>query len=89
MGDAFKLSPHSLIPASDKPLLVIVLDGFGEDREDEFNAAFRADMPCINALKKNAPDTYTLVKAHGTAVGLPSDADMGNSEVRLFVCDVS
>jgi hypothetical protein len=25
---------------------------------------------------------YRSVKAHGTAVGLPSDADMGNSEVR-------
>ena len=81
MGDAFKLPPHKLIPSSDKPFLVIVLDGFGEDQEDEFNAAFRAEMPCINSLKKNAPDRYMLVKAHGTAVGLPSDADMGNSEV--------
>ena len=83
MGDSFKLNPHPIIPQSDKPSLVIVLDGFGEDQEDEFNAAFRAEMPCINSLKKNKPDRYTLVKAHGTAVGLPSDADMGNSEVRL------
>jgi 2,3-bisphosphoglycerate-independent phosphoglycerate mutase len=26
-------------------------------------------------------DIYRIVQAHGTAVGLPSDADMGNSEV--------
>ena len=85
MGDGFKLQPHKLIPESDKPFLVIVLDGFGEDQEDEFNAVFKAEMPCLNSLKKNKPDTYTLVKAHGTAVGLPSDADMGNSEVKLPV----
>lgn len=81
MPDSFKLPPHKLIKASDKPFLVIVLDGFGEDQEDEFNAVYRAEMPCLNSLKKNAPDRYMLVKAHGTAVGLPSDADMGNSEV--------
>lgn len=30
---------------------------------------------------KGAPDRWRLVKAHGTAVGLPTDDDMGNSEV--------
>lgn len=85
----FKLKPHSVIPETDKPVLVIVLDGFGEDREDEFNAAFKAHMPCLNGLKQNKPNTYTLVKAHGTAVGLPSDADMGNSEVNFVITSSS
>lgn len=32
-------------------------------------------------LVKGAPDKWRLVKAHGKAVGLPTDDDMGNSEV--------
>lgn len=34
---------------------------------------------CLNL--KGAPDKWRLVRAHGTAVGLPTDDDMGNSEV--------
>lgn len=37
--------------------------------------------PCNFSLLKGKPERWTLVKAHGTAVGLPSDDDMGNSEV--------
>lgn len=76
-----KLKPHPTIPRTDKPLLVIVLDGWGESREDEYNAIFKADTPCMDGLKKFAPDRWRLLKAHGTAVGLPTDDDMGNSEV--------
>lgn len=32
-------------------------------------------------MLKGNPDTWRLVKAHGKAVGLPTDDDMGNSEV--------
>jgi len=35
----------------------------------------------MDSLKNGAPEKWRLVKAHGTAVGLPSDDDMGNSEV--------
>nr|TKW41517.1 hypothetical protein SEVIR_1G321750v2 [Setaria viridis] len=35
----------------------------------------------LSSLKNGAPEKWRLVKAHGTAVGLPSDDDMGNSEV--------
>ena len=35
----------------------------------------------MDGLKANAPLRWRTVRAHGTAVGLPSDADMGNSEV--------
>lgn len=57
-----------------------ILDGWGVNLEDQYNAIFSADTPCTDALKA-VPRRYRTVKAHGTAVGLPSDADMGNSEV--------
>lgn len=47
---------------------------------DEFNAIHMAETPHADALK-NVPGRWRTIKAHGTAVGLPSDADMGNSEV--------
>jgi 2,3-bisphosphoglycerate-independent phosphoglycerate mutase len=59
---------------------VCILDGWGVNVEDEFNAVFSADTPCTDALRA-VPKRFRAVKAHGTAVGLPSDADMGNSEV--------
>ena len=65
-------------------MVVIVLDGWGEAKDDEYNAISRADTPFMDSLKKNK-DRWTLLKAHGTAVGLPSDAEMGNSGESL-VC---
>lgn len=35
----------------------------------------------MDGLKTRAPDHWRTVRAHGMAVGLPSDDDMGNSEV--------
>lgn len=62
---------------------VVVLDGWGEAKDDQYNAISRADTPCMDSLKHSAPERWMLLKAHGTAVGLPSDDDMGNSEARL------
>ncbi|GAB4815974.1 hypothetical protein N2152v2_003020 [Parachlorella kessleri] len=75
----FTLQPS---PNVDKksPLLVCILDGWGENIPDEWNAIHVADTPTTDALKK-VPRRWRTIKAHGTAVGLPSDADMGNSEV--------
>jgi 2,3-bisphosphoglycerate-independent phosphoglycerate mutase len=82
MGESeYQLKPHPTIHKPDKPLLVVVLDGWGEAEDDQYNAISRADTPCMDSLKKSAPDRWMLLKAHGTAVGLPSDDDMGNSEV--------
>lgn len=64
----FTLKPHPKIPKPDKPLLVVVLDGWGEAPDDEFNAISRADTPCMDSLKDNKPDRWMLLKAHGTAV---------------------
>nr|ANB27667.1 2,3-bisphosphoglycerate-independent phosphoglycerate mutase [Perkinsela sp. SMB-60] len=65
--------------AHGKPVLLIVLDGVGVGRLDSFNAVNIAKTPVMDSLFKGP--RYGTVKAHGKAVGLPSDADMGNSEV--------
>lgn len=74
------LAPHPSIPKPDGPVMVCILDGWGVNVEDEYNAVYSAETPCTDALR-SVPRRYRTVKAHGTAVGLPSDADMGNSEV--------
>jgi 2,3-bisphosphoglycerate-independent phosphoglycerate mutase len=61
------------------PLVLVIMDGMGMGKENEGNARFLARMPNLNRLMKSCP--FTELKAHGKAVGLPSDADMGNSEV--------
>ena len=61
------------------PLTLIVMDGVGLGKQNEANAIYNARTPNLDFLMKNYP-TLSL-KAHGTAVGLPSDDDMGNSEV--------
>lgn len=48
--------------------------------KDKFNGVFSANTPCSDALR-DVPGRWRTILAHGTAVGLPSDADMGNSEV--------
>lgn len=61
------------------PVVLVIMDGMGIGKDNEGNAFFLARTPNLDRLMKSSP--YTTLKAHGTAVGLPSDADMGNSEV--------
>ena len=61
------------------PVLTIVMDGVGLTAESETNAVSRAYMPNLKRVMASYPTVK--LKAHGTAVGLPSDDDMGNSEV--------
>ena len=61
------------------PLLTIVMDGVGIAPDNDANAVKRANTPTIDMLMANYPTLS--IKAHGTAVGLPGDDDMGNSEV--------
>lgn len=61
------------------PLLLIIMDGIGIGREYPGNAVLAAKTPTLDKLFKS--HLYTQLKAHGSAVGLPSDDDMGNSEV--------
>ena len=61
------------------PVVTIVMDGVGLAPDTPGNAVKTAYTPVLDMLMSTYP-TVTL-KAHGTAVGLPSDDDMGNSEV--------
>ena len=61
------------------PLLTIVMDGVGLAPDNGANAVAAAHTPTLDYLMANYP--MVAIRAHGTAVGLPSDDDMGNSEV--------
>jgi len=62
-----------------KPVVLVVMDGVGETPVELGNMVMKATTPTLDDMKKNCP--YKTIKAHGTAVGLPTDDDMGNSEV--------
>ncbi len=61
------------------PIVLCILDGVGWGRRDEGDAVYLASTPNLDSLFARCP--WTLLAAHGTAVGMPSDDDMGNSEV--------
>jgi len=61
------------------PLLTIVMDGVGISKNEVGNAVAFARKPTLDKLFAKYPNT--TLRAHGTAVGMPSDEDMGNSEV--------
>ena len=63
----------------EKPIVLIVMDGVGKGDGGSGDAVKVANTPVLDELLATCPHTY--LKAHGTAVGLPSDEDMGNSEV--------
>ena len=61
------------------PVLTIVMDGVGLTAANGANAVAAANTPTLDMLMEKYP--MVKLKAHGTAVGLPGDDDMGNSEV--------
>ncbi|THU59770.1 hypothetical protein C4D60_Mb07t05560 [Musa balbisiana] len=77
---SWKLADHPKLPKG-KTVAVVVLDGWGEADPDQYNCIHVAQTPTMDSLKKGAPERWRLVRAHGTAVGLPTEDDMGNSEV--------
>lgn len=74
-----QLKKSAKFAGSNGPVLTIVMDGVGLAPDTVSNAVASAYTPNLDALMKNYP--MVSLKAHGTAVGLPSDDDMGNSEV--------
>jgi len=62
-----------------RPVVLCILDGVGWGRRDDGDAFFSAETPNLDRLLSEQP--WCLLQAHGTAVGMPSDGDMGNSEV--------
>lgn len=61
------------------PVLLVIMDGVGIGKHDESDGVFLAKTPTLDKLMKS--ELKTTLKAHGPAVGLPSEDDMGNSEV--------
>ena len=70
---------NGIFKGEKRPIVTIVMDGVGLCRREAGNAVRTARTPTLDRLMAN----YKMfsLKAHGTAVGLPSDDDMGNSEV--------
>ena len=63
----------------EKPIVLVIMDGVGKGDGGSGDAVAVAKTPTLDHLLETCPHTW--LKAHGTAVGLPSDDDMGNSEV--------
>ena len=61
------------------PVVLAILDGVGIGKHEEGDIVRKANTPTLDWLKANS--LATSLKAHGTAVGMPSDGDMGNSEI--------
>ncbi|MFW2332762.1 2,3-bisphosphoglycerate-independent phosphoglycerate mutase [Ilumatobacter sp.] len=74
-----ELTTHPSFAGRPGPLLLVIADGVGVAPPGPSNAVDVADTPRLDELA--AGELYTEIAAHGPAVGLPSDDDMGNSEV--------
>ena len=61
------------------PLVFVIMDGVGIGKGGESDGVHLAHTPFLDTMFRG--NLYTQLKAHGTAVGQPSDGDMGNSEV--------
>jgi 2,3-bisphosphoglycerate-independent phosphoglycerate mutase len=59
--------------------VLAILDGVGRGLGDEADAVAMAKTPTLHRLTSHGGQAF--LRAHGRAVGLPSDDDMGNSEV--------
>ena len=74
-----KLDSNAFAGKRQGPVVVIVMDGVGLGPDYVGNAVQAARTPVLDGLMKDCP--WLPIAAHGTAVGMPSDKDMGNSEV--------
>ncbi len=77
MSEALKKNPN--FKGRKGPVVLMILDGVGYGKYSDGDAVKNAQAPVLHKLMETP--LCTKLKAHGTAVGLPSDADMGNSEV--------
>ncbi len=71
-----RLSGYTEFPG---PVVTVIMDGMGIGPQDDSNGIYLAYTPTLDSLSKGPLNTQ--LKAHGKAVGMPSDDDMGNSEV--------
>lgn len=77
MSVSLKERPNAIKPRG--PVILAIMDGVGIGPGDASDMVAAAHTPHLDWLKENAPNSS--LKAHGKAVGMPSDEDMGNSEV--------
>ncbi len=75
--DALKKS--TVFEGPEGPVVLVIMDGVGIGKNPDSDYVKIANTPNLDWLRENA--VYTELKAHGKAVGLPDDGDMGNSEV--------
>ena len=66
-------------PGPEGPVVLAILDGVGIGKYEEGDMVRKANTPTLDWLAANSLASRLI--AHGTAVGMPSDADMGNSEI--------
>jgi len=78
MGE-WTLRRSARFPGVPGPVVVCVMDGVGVGNRDESDAVWLARTPTLDRLAREVPSR--TLRAHGKAVGMPSDDDMGNSEV--------
>ena len=76
---ANKLESLNTFKGVNGPVVTMVMDGVGIAKENAANAVYAAHTPTLDRIMRDYP--VLSLRAHGTAVGLPSDDDMGNSEV--------
>ena len=76
---SLKLKQHPSFKGRQGPVVILVADGVGVAPAGPSNAVTEANTPTLDWLAENTQ--YTELAAHGVAVGLPTDGDMGNSEV--------
>jgi 2,3-bisphosphoglycerate-independent phosphoglycerate mutase len=75
----FELRRNSRFSGPAGPVVLVIMDGVADGPRDDFDAVALARTPTLDHLR--AHGLVRRLRAHGTAVGLPSDDDMGNSEV--------
>jgi len=73
------LAPLTSVQSCPGPVVLVIMDGVGLGPRDASDGVFVSYTPILDALLDEP--LMVRLKAHGTAVGLPSDDDMGNSEV--------
>jgi 2,3-bisphosphoglycerate-independent phosphoglycerate mutase len=73
------LQKSASFPGIQGPIVTIIMDGYGIAKTDVGSAIAAARKPTLDRLLASCPNV--TLRAHGIAVGMPSDEDMGNSEV--------
>ena len=73
------LAPHPFLKTPNGPLVLVVMDGMGVGPQDDGDAIWLANTPVLDRLHQTS--LRTTLGAHGQYVGLPTNQDMGNSEV--------